>query len=74
MAKLIPFDERNDIVHANPATGSNGQQILVRMIQGPPIEWTIDRLRQANSKFDAASRAANASYHGPELQAYASPP
>lgn len=65
------INHRNDFVHANPATGSSGYELLARMKQGPTLEWTIERLSEFNARFDAASRLASATLHGPALGAYA---
>lgn len=47
--------KRNDLVHANPGTASNGDQRLFRK----GSEWTIDRVNDAADEFAAASEPLN---------------
>jgi hypothetical protein len=51
--KLIK--QRNDLLHANPATAPNGDQILIRQHFQAYIRWDFPTVRGATVAFDKAN-------------------
>jgi hypothetical protein len=46
---------RNDLLHANPASSPQGDQILIRQHFNSYVIWNIETIRAATAAFDAAN-------------------